>query len=443
MTKTTTVTVLLGLALASGCKGDDADEVGDELNDSTTADTTGPDTDDTGESESESETGEDPNAACASSWDVTVKKASGQTQAGYGVAVADTGNFAVVGKLENADDDAWIAMFDPEGGVIWEDVVDSGQGKDYGQAVTFDAAGDVVFVGSRDNTNKELWIEKRSAAAGAVVWTVIEPSGFAGDNLPGDIALAPDGALVVSGTVRAGDQDSDIWVRKLASADGSETWTSSFSGVADGGGFSIDRGGPLAVADDGTIYVGGEQGVDIDTKEGVLLKYGAGGGAEAWRLAPQEDGGDHLHEVVAVAAGPEGEAYFVIHQSSEPGFFWLYRAAADASIEWEMNRDDFEFMPTSGWVVSGLDLADAGSLTIGGRLINEEVGQAISWSEAWVADIRLDGVGECLAHHTWKNAHIIPASTSAYGFAEGRNGVVVVGEVIDGPENYLWLGGFE
>lgn len=446
MTRITTLMVVLGVGLASGCRGDDADdEAGDELTGETgdSSSDSGDGDDDTEAGTDESETGDDPNSACAASWDVTAKNASGQIHAGYGVAVADDGNFVVVGKLENTDDDAWIAMFDPSGEVLWEDVVDSGQGKDYGQAVTFDAAGDVVLVGSLSNTNKDLWIEKRSAAAGAIAWTVIEPSGFDGDNLPGDIALARDGSLVVSATVRAGDQDSDLQLRKLATANGVASWTSSFSGAADANGFSIDRAGPIGIAADGSIYVGVEQGVDAQTKEGALLKFGVDGGTEQWRVAPREDDTDHLHEIVAVVAGPESEAYFVVAQVADPSSFWLYRVAADASIDWELSREEFEFSPTSGWLVSSLDIADEGSLTVGGRLTNEEVGQAITWSEAWVANVGFDGTRQCLSTHTWKNAHIIPASTFAYGFAEGPNGVIAVGEIIDGPENHLWFGGFE
>lgn len=446
----TLLLLLLGVGSAPACGGDDGK--GDELGSDTTGETSSGDsstsssessgsTSDSGDSTSE--TGEDPNIACESSWDAVQQKTNGQTHAGYGVAVADDGNFAVVGKLENMDDDAWVGVFSPSGEPIWDEVISSGQGKDYAQAVTFDAGGDLVLVGSLANTNKDLWVEKRSVGDGAILWTVVEPSEFAGDNIPADIDLAPDGSIVVSATIRTGDKDSDIGLRKLASADGSLVWATTYSGSPDANGYSIDRAGPVGVAADGSIYVGGEEGVDAMTKEGVLLQFGAGGGSNQWRLAPREDGSTHLHDVVGVAGGADGEVYFVVHQGADPSPFWFYRAAGDGSIEWELTREDFEFPPTSGWIVSGLDLADDGSVTIGGRLTNEEVGQAIDWSEAWIANIRLDGVGTCIAHHTWKNTHIIPASTFAYGFAEGPNGVVLAGEVVDGPENYLWVGGFD
>src|SRR5690606_20156648 len=333
---------------------------------------------------------------------------------------------------------------DSTGRILWEQVVDGGNGPDAAVGVTLDQAGDVVLVGRQAGSdNQDLWIEKRSAAAGAVVWTVLEVSEFDGDNEPGDIALAPDGSIVVSGTIRAGNQDSDIWVRKLASTDGSEIWTSTVSGTADANGFSIDRGGPVAVAADGSVYVGGTEGVDFQTREGVLLRYGPDGGAAQWQISPRADGSAHLHEVVAVTAGPDGEGYFVTYQGGNVWSFWLNRVAASGELEWELSHEDFVYHPTDSWLVAGLAIADDGSLTIGGRLTNEEVGQAISWSEVWIANITLAGVGECIAAHTWENTHIIPARTFGYGLAEGPSGAVVVGEILDGPENYLWIGGFK
>lgn len=451
-TKTTT-TALVAALLVAGC-GDDAgsdtgsSESGDEV-DASSGDTSdtgetaeGQDTGDTGDTGDSSDTG-DGDSACASGWDQVEKKGFAQSHAGYGVAIASDGNFVVVGKLENADDDGWIGMFDPSGAAIWSQVVDGGAGKDYAQAVTFDAAGDVALVGSQRSADKALWVEKRAAGDGALLWSVLDPPQFAGDNLPGDIALAPDGALLVSATLRAGDQDSDIAVRKLASADGSTLWTASWSGAPDPNGFSIDRAGPIGVAPDGAAVVGGTEGVDADTKEGVVLRFGSEGGAPQWRLAPRADAGNHLHEVTALTVGPDGEAYFALYQSGGLWAFWVYRASDAGSVEWELASDAFVFEPTDEWLVTDMAMAADGTLTVGGRLLDEEVGQSITWSEAWLATIGLDGAGECLTSHTWQNAHIIPASTFAYAFAEGPSGAIAVGEIIDGPENYFWFGGFD
>lgn len=416
----------------------------DESGESTTETEGEPSTGD-GDGDGDSGDGDgDDESPCAWQWEAIEMKAKGQTHVAYDVAVADNGNLAVVGKIRNANDDAWVALLDPGGELLWQHTVDSGNGPDAAVGVAFDQGGDIVLVGRQSGaSHQDLWIEKRSVEAGAVVWSVFEVSQFDGDNEPGDIAVAPDGALVVSGSIRAGDQDSDLWVRKLASSDGAPLWTSTYSGSADANGFSIDRGGPVAVASDGSVYVGGSEGVNFETREGVLLRFGPDGGSPQWQIAPKANGSPHRHEVVALTAGPEGEAYAVTYQSGNVWSFWLERISPSGEIEWALTHADFVYAPTDSWLVAGLAIADDGTLTIGGRLTNEEVGQAISWSEVWIANVTLDGVGECIAAHTWQNTHIIPARTFGYGLAEGPNGAVVVGEVVDGPENYLWVGGFK
>jgi hypothetical protein len=423
----------------SGASGDEA-ETSSSSSDESTA-TSDESTDETGTSESGDDEG-----ACASASDFVEKKAFAQTHAGYGVAIAGDGRFAIVGKLESElgnDDDAWLAMYEPDGSVIWAEVVDGGAGSDFAQSVVIDGEGNLVWVGSQGSDPKALWVEKRAGADGALAWSHVEAPQFMGDNVPGDIALAPDGAVVVSATLRAGDKDSDIALLELAAADGTPQWTTSYSGVTDANGFSIDRAGPLGIASDGSISVGGSEGVDADTKEAVVLRFGPEGGSPSWQLSPHADAGAHIHGVSALAVGPSGETYFAVQQSTPATSFWLHRASAAGSLEWELAAAVFEHAPTSEWNVTSLELALDGTLTVAGRLIDEEVGQGISWSEAWMATLGLDGVGQCLASHTWKNAHIIPASTIAYAFAEGPAGAIAVGEVVDGPENYYWFGAFE
>jgi hypothetical protein len=450
------VPTLALVLLASGC-GDDgsadtsmtstATETGDGDGDPTTTGDGDGDPTTTGDGDGDPTTGDgdgDDESPCAWQWEEVQMKANGQTHAAYDVAVAPNGNFVAVGKLENADDDAWIGMFDPTGTSLWEQVVDSGNGPDAAVGVVFDADGDVVLIGRQTGpANQDLWIEKRSGETGAVLWSILEASQFEGDNEPGGVGLAPDGDLVVTGAMRVGDQDLDVWTRKLSSDSGATVWTSSYSGSPDQNGFSVDRGLSLDVAADGSVYVGGSEGVNFETREAVLLRYDASG-TEQWAINPRADGTAHIHTLAAVAAGPEGEAYVATTRSGNASTFWLNRVSVSGELDWEMIADDFVFAPTvSNFVVAGLDLADDGTLTVGGRLTNEETGQGISGSEAWIANVGLDGVGQCIASRTWENTNIIPARTFGYGFAEGPNGAVVVGEVLNGPQNYLWLGGFK
>jgi hypothetical protein len=456
--KLPSVLFTFALAVGSGCGGDDAvqpsetetsgDGDGDGDGDPGDGDGDGDGDPGDGDGDGDGDPGDgdgdgdgDATPPCTWNWEATQMKANGQTHAALDVDVAPNGDFVAVGRIENSTNDAWIGRFGPDGQPLWEHVVDSG-GHDYASAVTFDQAGDVIVVGSmHGSSDDDLWIHKRSAD-GSAGWTVTVTSQFAGDNTPGDVALSPDGSIVVSAAIRAGNQDTDIWVRKLSTADGSEIWTTSYSGDVDQSGFSIDRGGPLAVAADETIYVGGEQGVNFETREGVLLAYSPNGGQPLWTVSPHVNGLAHLHDAAAVAAGPEGEAYFAVVQPGVSEGFWLTRIAATGDIEWQLTEEDFIYGSTDGWTVTGLSSTDT-HLTVSGNFVEEEIGQAIYWSNVWVANVGFDGQGQCIESHTWQNAHIIPASTFGYGLGDGPNGSVTVGEIIDGPENYLWVGGFE
>ncbi|PRP95397.1 hypothetical protein ENSA5_39820 [Enhygromyxa salina] len=380
---------------------------------------------------------------CSFEFEATQMKTNGQIHAAFDVDVGPTGEFVAVGRIANDSSDAWIAKFSADGEMAWEQVVDGGGGYDFASGVALDDAGDLIVVGSlQGNTNKDLWIEKRSGADGSTAWTVMEVSNFDGDNEPGDVELGADGSIFVSGSVRMGDDDTDVWVRKLSSADGAAAWTATYSGNTDMSGFSIDKGSQLAPAPDGSVYVSAEEGVDFETRDAILLEFGPDGGAAQWKLAPGSSDDPHIHSSGGVAAGPDGEAYFAMVQANGIERLWLHRVSASGEVEWTMTEDDFVYEPTRGWSITGLDIGADGNLTIGGSLRNEETGEGIDWSEVWVANISRAGQGVCIEAHTWQNEHIIPASTFNYGLAEGPGGTVVVGEIRDGPENYLWVGGF-
>ncbi len=438
--------VAVAFALALGCSDDtiqqpsETETSGDGDGDSGDGDGDSGDGDgDSGDGDGDGEPGDgdgDDPSTCPWSWEVTQMKMNGQTHAALDVEVAPNGEFVAVGRLENASNDAWIGRFSPAGELLWEQLVNGG-GSAQAAALTFDDAGDIVMIGS---SGDDLWIHERGPD-GSEGWTVDVVSNFDGESTPGDIALAPDGSLVVTAAIRAGVQDTDIWVRKLSATDGSEAWTTTYSGATDENGFSIDRGNAVAVAADGTIYVGGAEGVNFETREGVLLAYEPDGD-EGWKLAPRADGTPHLHEGGPVATGPEGEIYFVVSTPAMVSAFWLYRVTPSGDIEWEQAEDYFKYGPTNSWRVAGLD-ARGSQLTIGGTFLEEEIGQSISWANVWVANVDFAGQGLCIDSHTWQNVHIIPASTHAYGLSRGPNGTVAVGEILDGPENYLWVGGFE
>src|SRR5690606_37724450 len=97
----------------------------------------------------------DDESPCAWQGEAMQLKANGQTHAGFDVAVATDGKLAVVGKIESQNDDAWVAMLDSTGRILWEQVVDGGNGPDAAVGVTLDQAGDVVLVGRQAGSDNQ------------------------------------------------------------------------------------------------------------------------------------------------------------------------------------------------------------------------------------------------------------------------------------------------
>jgi hypothetical protein len=375
-------------------------------------------------------------------------KENQQTHAGYAVAVDDQGNFAVTGLLENDTDDIWVGLYQPDGTRQWQKTIDGGQGNsvDIPSAITFDPTGDPVVIGkiAADSNDDTIFIRKLSASDGSEAWTHTVPSEFEDADYEGiGIALGPDGNLVATGTIRVSEKDDDLWMRKLASADGSEVWTQAWSGAPDGNGFSIDKGGPVAVAADGSIYAGARESIDFEKKEATLIKFDEDGN-ELWTITPEQIEFGHVHTPLSITTGPEGEAYWVFFRNeSNIVRFWLQRVSPDGDIEWQLTQEDFAFPPTEDWFVADVAMAPDGMLSVGGRLTNADLDEALFWEEIWFANIDLDGEGQCFVRVNTENEHILPASNYAYGLAESEEGGLMVGEYLDGPMNYLYIARFE
>ena len=140
-------------------------------------------------------------------------KLNGQVHAGFDLAVAPDGSLVATGRIEQEqeqDYELWIGKFDPAGEPLWEQTL-AAAGNDYGNGVAVDEAGEVYVVGSLgEGFADNIWVSKRSGSDGSELWAVTRSSEFDGDNLPGGIAFGPEGRLFVSGTVRAGDDDTDV-----------------------------------------------------------------------------------------------------------------------------------------------------------------------------------------------------------------------------------------
>ena len=142
--------------------------------------------------------------------------------------------------LEIGDWDVWMRRLDPGGGEVWT-VLREKEGGDRAQAVALLPDGDLAVGGFLCEPGRALdaWLA-RYDPDGSLVWEQLSdgPGGFA--DAVNDIAVSTDGTLVVGGYEFVDDEGFDAFVRHYE-PDGTLIWSHEI------------RGPGRVVADDGTI----------------------------------------------------------------------------------------------------------------------------------------------------------------------------------------------
>jgi hypothetical protein len=273
-----------------------------------------------------------------------------------------------------------------------------------------------------------------------VVGSVMDGDDFASDN-----EVAPDGDQVILGRTRIGDGDDDVWLRKADAGDGTDVWTSGWSGMGDGM-FSTDRAFAVTVADDGSVWAAVREHVDFDSQEAKLLHFSAGGDFVD-QFQPQPSG-DHSHDPIdVVAAG--GSIYFAMEKNDFPYRGWLYKLGTDGTEEWVKTEADWPMINPDtivgeDWAIEGLGVDADGNLGVGGDFGNEEEGQGIVWSEAWTA--KLDGAGEIICRSSYKadDGAALPPTINIYAatYSSAGFGLLGVQTSAQGNMYQTWTGFF-
>jgi hypothetical protein len=305
-----------------------------------------------------------------------------------------------------------------------------------------DAAGDLYLAATVAGVDEDdVQVVKLAGSDGHVLWDIIhdgsEPMSV---DAAAGIALAPDGAVVVSGSVVDDPAGADVWVRKLDPSDGGEVWTTTWSGPGNGM-FSADDAGRVAVGGDGTIYVGAREYVEYNIGEAVLLKFAGDGGPAEWVFAPKADGSEHRHGPGWVAVDGAGDVVFsAIRLSGAVNDFWVYKLGADKTVQWEKALVDFE---KDGASIDGSVFDSDGGVVVSGTFEVEDKVNNLSWLEAWVTRLNADGTLRCQISYRAPSPDLLPPSVIAYDTVAGpASQVYVGGQIVDGGEQQLWVGRF-
>jgi len=339
---------------------------------------------------------------------------------------------------------ALVVAFDAEGGERWSQVLaERGLAVAPGDVAVDDAGNAYVAVAVEQATGgRDVHVLALDGVDGSTLWTheVVEPAAD-GDDEADAIALTPDGDVVLVATVRVADMNDDVYVRRIAAADGTEVWTSTFDGMA-AGEFSTDNGGPVVVGDDGSVFTFVQPYVDFSTIRVTLLAYAADGGDPLWTFTPEQGGSVQEFFPVGVAVGDDGSVYVGYERLTSQVEFWLAKLDADGGELWEFDREHF-IVPGVGedWRLTGIAFApDRGPVAFGNYFTSEGDD---GWAEVWLAQLDPEAEIRCETTHQETSGGLLPPTLFINGGTVGVDGgPVLVGELIDDPESALWIGRF-
>jgi hypothetical protein len=259
------------------------------------------------------------------------------------------------------------------------------------------------------------------------------------------MAVDPEGSPFVSGSLRVGDGDSDFYVARLAAADGSEEWSATWSGAVADNGFSLDRGGPVALGPDGVVWTMAIEYVDFETFDVHLLSFAQDGGLLGdW--TPQTTDIPHDHIPQGLAVGPDGAVYFGIRRLGAGATFWLHRldpsmGGAAGEVVWVREPESF-IDEGEDWALEGIAMAEDG-LYVGGDLVRDNPDD--SWVEAWVHRLEpVSGESFCATRHTGVGVSPSVPNLVIGAVAAGADGTLIAGGRLSDIESQrsFWIGAF-
>lgn len=341
--------------------------------------------------------------------------------------------------------EAAVAAFGAEGDAAWDVRLPGPAGALQPRDAAIDDAGDVYIAGDVDSVagDGDIFVTKLSGDNGSELWTHVHDSAVdTAEDLATGIAVAPDGNPVVSGQVRAGDGDDDVFLRKLDTADGTEVWTSTWSGVGTAT-FSTDDGGPIAVASDGTVYVLATEYLSFQAQPMVLLQFPADGGDPQWVHTFEFGGSEQQFQGIDLETGPQGDVYAVFVRLLAAGSeYHLRKLAPDETELWSATQADY-IQSGNTWIIDGVAPTQTGEVVVGGTFFDVETVPRTSILSAWVQRTDADGEPLCAVQQAGPQEGLLPADLDVLDVTSAADGgAILVADFDDEGAQAMWLGRF-
>ena len=347
------------------------------------------------------------------------------------------------GKEDKGPRQILVVAYDAEGAKRWERTLgpDEGDLDPAGGAVH--PNGDVFVAGSIDGTDGvDVWVARLAAADGANVWAAVHDGLLAGsDDRPGGLAVTPEGDVVVSAQVFDAEDDSDAWLRKLKGSNGNALWTTTWTGDMNDD-CTVDHGRAVAVDADGNVLAMARECVNFKRHEATLLKFGPDGGSPLWTAAPLADGSDHTHEPGGVVVDANGDVLFIVGRYGAGQTFWVFKYSAAGDLVWEMAQDDF-VTEDDEWYAEGVALASDGDVLLGGYWFNLDERNDTGWYETWMGRYDGEGMRRCQVNARGVGEDLVPPYLIGIDVGAGQGGdALVTGQRVENGELSLWTAVF-
>jgi uncharacterized delta-60 repeat protein len=244
-----------------------------------------------------------------------------------GVASDSTGNVAVTGfvRIDTADIDIWVAQLDPDGNLLWSEVVPGPETfDDRGQGVAVDLADDAVVVAgyvSHGGFDRDVWLRKYDVD-GDVLWTQTWDNGNNGEDAGYGVAVRPDGTIAVAGMTPIIATNQDVFLG-LWDGSGALQWYKQFGGQA----YLNDEGLSVASDADGNLVVAGFRGASDTDSDIWVRRYDAVGNV-VWSQVVEGESSDR-DQATAVATDAEANILVTgeIRSTGNDGDVWIAKLA--------------------------------------------------------------------------------------------------------------------
>jgi len=230
------------------------------------------------------------------------KDAFGGEDFGLDCQISPAGDVYVSGYGWSGNNiDSVLLKFSSGGVLQWMRVYSSPAGTDFGRAIAFDAAGNVLVCGNSYGpvTGTDVLIESYSPA-GALNWSTTFDGGASNSDAAYAITVLASGEIALAGQLTHATSGGDFAVWKLDSG-GSVAWTTTL----DGGSSLADAATTIVVGPPGKLIAGGYGGSSANGPDWMIARIDVASGAVDWSALHDgtAHGGDNVRSLAVDASG--------------------------------------------------------------------------------------------------------------------------------------------